>query len=166
MGFFDKVKGMIGIEDSEYDDDYYDEDGYYDNQAEEEQESYDQEDSQTATSYGTSSRVQRDDRMRRSSNVTDISSSKIKISIQEPLTYDDGPQILDDIMNRKIVILNLEMLEVDKKRQIFDFVSGGIYSLDGDVRKVTKDIFVIVPRGVEIDGKLTEQIQSKSMYQL
>ena len=157
MSFLDKVKEFIGIEEPEYDE-YYDEYDYdenFDGYVDEEESDI----SETPTSFSTSEKSRRN-------NVTDISSAKVKISIQEPLTYDDGPTILDDIMNRKIVVLNLEMLEVDKKRQIFDFVSGGIYSLDGDIRKVTKDIFVIVPRGAEIEGNLQDQLKNKSMYQL
>ena len=65
------------------------------------------------------------------------------ISIREPITFDDGTQVLDDVLKGKVVVLNLEMLEVDKKRQIFDFVSGGIYSLSGKIQKVTKDIFIL-----------------------
>lgn len=154
MSFFDKLKEAVGIEGADYDEEYYDD-----------YEDEDYENSNNTEEDVVENTISYSEPVRRN-NVTDISSSKTRISIQEPMTYDDGPDILDDIMNRKIVILNLEMLEVDKKRQIFDFVSGGIYSLDGNVKKVTKDIFVIVPRGVEIEGKLEEELQNKSLYQL
>ena len=35
------------------------------------------------------------------------------VSIREPLTYEDGKLVIDDIKSGKSVVLNLEMLEVD-----------------------------------------------------
>ncbi|MDO5027058.1 MAG: cell division protein SepF [Tissierellia bacterium] len=88
------------------------------------------------------------------------------VTIREPLTYEDGKIVLDDIMDGKSVVLNLEMLEVDKKTQIFYFVSGGLYSLNGTIQNVTKDIYVLAPHGVEIDGSLKDEISNKNLYQL
>ena len=95
------------------------------------------------------------------------SASSFRISIQEPLSYDeDGPKIVDDILDKKVVVLNLEMLEVDKKRQILDFVSGAVYALEGTVEKVSKGIFVICPKGVDIDNYVEDQISSGNYNQL
>lgn len=95
------------------------------------------------------------------------SSNNFRISIQEPLSYDeDGPKIVDDILDKKVVVLNLEMLEVDKKRQILDFVSGAVYALEGTVEKVSKGIFVICPKGVDIDNYVEDQISNGNYNQL
>ncbi|MDO5689389.1 MAG: cell division protein SepF [Tissierellia bacterium] len=161
-GLFDKLKGVIGIEEEYYDDDYE----YEEKRSAEESES-------VASSYKApeteSSYAAMDKATTKRSNIVSLQSNtydRQKINIHEPITFDDGPHIIDDIVSRKVVVLNLEMLETDKKRQIFDFVSGGIYALDGKIQKVTKDIFVIAPKDVEIDGKLKEQIQAKGFYQL
>ena len=74
------------------------------------------------------------------------------ITVHEPLTYDDAPAIIDDLRADKSVVLNFEQLDIDVKRQIFDFVNGAIYALDGDIKNVNKDIFVVAPRNVEIEG--------------
>ncbi|MDO5718549.1 MAG: cell division protein SepF [Tissierellia bacterium] len=161
-GFFDKLKGVIGLEEEYYDDDYeYESDRISEKQdipAIKSKSDYEKNDSYNYEKPTT-----------KRSNIVSLQSNSIdrtKINIHEPITYDDGPNIVDDIVARKVVVLNLEMLEADKKRQIFDFVSGGIYALNGKVQKVTKDIFVIAPKDVEIDGKLKEQIQAKGFYQL
>lgn len=166
MGLMDKLKGIIGIEDEYYDEDSVDED--YRGRS---SDDYDADDSEPTVSEKLAEPEKpsySDPSPRRGSNVVSMASSsaKMKISIQEPLAYDDGPGILDDIMSGKTVVLNLEMLEVEKKQQILDFVSGGIYSLSGNIQKVTKDIFVIVPKGVQVDGSIVDTMSSKSMYQL
>lgn len=100
-------------------------------------------------------------------NLSQSLSNKFRISIQEPISYDeDGPKIVDDILDKKVVVLNLEMLEMDKKRQILDFVSGAIYALEGKVEKVSKAIFVICPKGVEIDNYIEDQISKGNFNQL
>lgn len=89
---------------------------------------------------------------------------KPKLVIHEPITYEDGPKILDDIKNKKIVVIDFETLDNDKKKQIFEFVNGGIYSMEAQIRKVTKDIFVVAPRGVDVEGKQIENFTIKGEF--
>ncbi len=91
---------------------------------------------------------------------------KPKLVIHEPITYEDGPKILDDIKNRKIVVIDFETLELEKKKQIFEFVNGGIYAMEAQIRKVTKDIFVVAPKGVDVEGKSLDSFPIKGEYPL
>ncbi|WP_099203112.1 cell division protein SepF [Miniphocaeibacter massiliensis] len=164
--FFNKFKNLIGFGDDfdeDYDDDYYNED-YYDDRH------YDAEPKETSEVKTESKKEESYDRFKKN-NIVNIKESsattdKVKIVVHEPIMFDDAPLVLNDILSKNVVVLNLEMLEMDNKRQIFDFVSGGIYAINGKIQKVTKDIFIIAPKGVEIDGKIKDQIQSKGFYQL
>ncbi len=89
--------------------------------------------------------------------------SNMKIAVHEPLNYDDGPAIIDDIKVRKAVILNFEQLDVALKRQIFDFVNGGLYAMDAKIQKVNKDIFILAPSNVEIDG-LKDELKNRGIF--
>lgn len=94
-------------------------------------------------------------------------SSNFRISIQEPVDYDeDASKIVDDILNKKVVVLNLELIEVNMKQKIVDFVSGAVYALDGRIEKVTKGIFLICPKGINIDKAVTSQISEGNFNQL
>lgn len=92
-----------------------------------------------------------------------VSASNMIITVHEPLSYDESPLIVDDLRDFKAVVLNFEQLDVDVKRQIFDFVSGALYALDGKMQKVNKDIFILAPNNVEIDG-LKEQLKNNGMF--
>lgn len=93
--------------------------------------------------------------------------SSMRISIHEPLDYEtDAPSVINDILDKKVVVLNLEMVDADMRQRIFDFVSGAVYALDGTVERVTKGIFVISPKGVEVDSAVTEQISDGNYNQL
>lgn len=151
-GFMDKIKKFVGNED--YDDEYDDL----------EEEVVEKEKPAVSKSYVKSSTK---NTFEKNSNVVTMPNiNRFLISVREPITFDDGTQVLDDVLKGKVVVLNLEMLEVDKKRQIFDFVSGGIYSLNGKIQKVTKDIFILAPKGIDIDGKVKDQIETTGFYQL
>lgn len=100
------------------------------------------------------------------STMKESNNTKMHVTIREPLSYEDGKLVLDDIMQGRSVVLNLEMLEVEKKTQIFYFVSGGLYSLNGTIQNVTKDIYVLAPQGIEIDSETKEDLAGKNLYQI
>ena len=88
---------------------------------------------------------------------------QMKICIHEPLSYDEAPLIVDDLRLRKAVVLNFEQLDMNVKRQIFDFVNGSLYALDGKIQKVNKDIFILAPSNIEIEG-LKAELQEKGVF--
>lgn len=92
-------------------------------------------------------------------------SGNMKLVVHEPLNYEDAPKIVDDLKMRKTVVVNLEQLEQVTKRQIFDFINGGLYSLEGSIQKVTTDIFVLAPSNVEIDGNIKDELKNKGIFQ-
>ncbi|NLW22598.1 MAG: cell division protein SepF [Tissierellia bacterium] len=92
--------------------------------------------------------------------------ANMKLVIHKPLNYEDAPKIVDDLKMRKTVVVNLEQLEPDIKRQIFDFINGGLYSLEGNIQKVTTDIFILAPSNVEIDGSIKDELKNRGIFQL
>jgi cell division inhibitor SepF len=97
-------------------------------------------------------------------NVVNIhTNSNMKIVVHEPLSYEEAPEIVDDLKSRKAVVVNFQQLEANLKRQIFDFINGALYTMEGKIQKVTKDIFILAPKNVEIDG-LKEELQSKGIF--
>jgi len=57
---------------------------------------------------------------------------------------------VDSLKGRKPVIINLEMIENDSARKIFDFLSGATYALNGNVQKIAQNIFVFLPENVDV----------------
>lgn len=171
MGFWDKVKDFVGIED-----DYYEEDEFHNDYQDEkniDNIEYNISENEEVKEDSTIRFNKQDNSDAKASKVSNFSrsyenksysSNNMDVTIKEPLTYEDGKSVLDDIISGKTVVLNLEKLEMDKKTQIFYFVSGGLYSLKGSLSNVTKDIYVLVPEGVKVDGKLSKSIADKSFY--
>lgn len=89
--------------------------------------------------------------------------TNMRIVVHEPLSYDEAPGIINDLKVRKTVVVNLEQLDMVVKKQIFDFINGGLYAMEGNIQKVTKDIFIFAPNNVEIDG-LKDELKNKGIF--
>ena len=56
---------------------------------------------------------------------------------------------MDSLKGRRPIIINLEKLETEVARKIFDFMSGATYALNGNVQKVANNIFIFGERTLE-----------------
>lgn len=88
--------------------------------------------------------------------------SFVRMVVFQPQTYDDTQTIIDNLKSGKPVIINLETLNPDIAQRVLDFVGGAIYALDGNVRKVSKGIFLLAPTGVDIAGNFASDYTSNS----
>lgn len=75
----------------------------------------------------------------------------LKMVVIEPQGFDESSKLVDSLKAKKPVIINLENLETDVARKIFDFLSGATYALNGNVQKVANNIFVFAPENVSVD---------------
>lgn len=75
-----------------------------------------------------------------------------KLVLIEPKTFEECPKLVDSLKGRRPVIINLEKLETEIARKIFDFMSGATYALNGNVQKVANNIFIFAPDNVGISA--------------
>lgn len=75
-----------------------------------------------------------------------------KMIVYRPVSYEDTQNIIDNLKNRKPVIVNMEQIEVETAQRILDFMSGACYAVDGRVYKVSSRIFIVAPANVDIIG--------------
>ena len=83
--------------------------------------------------------------------------SQLRMIVIEPTSFEDSPKLVDNLKTRKPVIINLENLETDVARKIFDFLSGATYALNGNVQKVANNIFVFAPENVDVSYNQTQK---------
>lgn len=74
--------------------------------------------------------------------------------ILKPENYNECASIIDELKRKKTIVLNLENVDKDLKKLIFEFTKGGVYALEANIQKVSNDIFLIAPKGTEIEGKI------------
>ncbi len=141
----DKVWGLFGMDSAEPDE-YEDEDIYdYDNEQEEEEEKkvFNRKNNKVV-------------------NMQQGQPNAIKMVISQPTTFEQSDEICSFLKERKSVIVNLEYVNKDVARRIVDFISGGVYALDGYIQKVSNSIFLVAPSNYEITNEMArEEIKSK-----
>ena len=74
----------------------------------------------------------------------------LKLVVIEPEGFEDCSRLVDSLKSRKPIIVNLEKLDADLARKIFDFLGGATYALNGNVQKVANNIFIFAPENVAI----------------
>jgi len=84
-------------------------------------------------------------------NIVSINSGKnLKVIVCEPERFEEAQALVDHLKNRKQVILNFEATPPEVSQKIIDFISGAVYSLDGQSQQLGKNIFLFAPSSVEI----------------
>ena len=96
---------------------------------------------------------------------TTATPSQMQVVLVKPERYDDVTSIADHLNDKKTVVLNLESADRDLSRRIVDFLSGATYANHGNIKKISKGTFLIVPSGVDMMGELMlEDFEEGRMY--
>ncbi len=85
------------------------------------------------------------------------STSAFRLLVIEPESFDESAKLVDSLKARKPVIINLEKIEDNVAKKIFDFLSGATYALNGNIQKIANYIFIFAPDNVDISAKLNQK---------
>lgn len=89
-------------------------------------------------------------------------SQSVKMVISQPTNFEQSEEICSFLKEKKSVIVNLEYVNKEVARRIVDFISGGVYALNGHIQKVSNSIFLIAPTNYEITNEMArEEIKNK-----
>ncbi len=130
MGFMDKFKNMVNP-DENYEEGY-DEYGY-------EGEGYEVAETQTPganQTYGNAG-----------------AGSSIELKVIRPERFETVTQIADHLISNRTVVLNLEATNKETAKRMIDFLSGVAYSIEGNLKKVANNTFVITPGSVAVSSE-------------
>ncbi|AUI70983.1 cell division protein SepF [Companilactobacillus alimentarius] len=84
------------------------------------------------------------------------SSVNSKIAIYQPRVYSDAKVIAKQLLNNKAVIVNFNNVNDEQSKRIVDFLTGTIFALDGEIKRVGEKIFLCTPPKFEIDGSIPD----------
>lgn len=101
----------------------------------------------------------------RRDKVVDLNpANQVQMVIVKPERFEGAAEIADHLRDRRPVLLNLEQTQKDIARRLIDFLSGVAYALDGKVRKVAVNTFIITPYNVDVMGDLMDELESSNLY--
>ncbi|MBR4123874.1 MAG: cell division protein SepF [Clostridia bacterium] len=152
MGLFETIKNFITVPEDEFDDEFVD--------VEEEEETKKKVQTEAVKRVDTTPRI-----IGGKSKTVAYNPAQMQVVLVKPDRYDDVTSIADHLNDKKTVVLNLEAADRDLSRRIVDFLSGATYANHGNMRKISKGTFLIVPNGVDMMGELMlEDFEENRMY--
>ena len=77
-------------------------------------------------------------------------SGQFRMVVIEPKNIDECKKLVDNMRNFKPIIVNLERVETDMARKMFDFLNGAVYALEGTAQKINQNIYISAPKNVNI----------------
>lgn len=90
--------------------------------------------------------------------------SSCEVVVMEPRSFEEMPQAIQALRDRKSVVLNLTLLDPDQAQRAVDFVAGGTYAIDGHQERVGESIFLFTPICVQVttqSGSIHESVQAQ-----
>ena len=77
------------------------------------------------------------------------------VCVVKPTSVEDGGVIVDTLLDNRTVVINLEGIPTDTAQRIMDITFGANMALDGHFQQISRNIFIITPKSVDISGDFT-----------
>ncbi len=90
--------------------------------------------------------------------------TQLKVVVVHPESFEDSKEIADHLKTKKPIVVNLEKIDAEVAKKIIDFLSGAVYALDGNIQKISKGIFLIVPYNMGIMGDFKDELRNKVVF--
>ena len=87
-----------------------------------------------------------------------------QVVLVKPERFETAAEIADHLRARRPVLINLETTPKDVTRRLVDFLSGVAYALDGKVKKIAANTYIITPSNVDLVGDLMDELENSGMY--
>ncbi len=170
MGIFNKIRDFVGFNESvDYEYEYDEMDGQeYQNLYRDEAAPVAQDDDRNArrrvrdrtsfvnTDGSPTSPVSPVSNVSPMSNVIGMpgtSNGLSEVVVIEPRTFEEMPQVIQALRERKSVVLNLTIMDPDQAQRAVDFVAGGTYAIDGHQERIGESIFLFTPSCVQVSNQ-------------
>ncbi|MGA7932013.1 MAG: cell division protein SepF [Kovacikia sp.] len=75
-----------------------------------------------------------------------------EMCLMEPRSFEEMPQAVMALRERKSIILNLSVMDPDTAQRCVDFVAGAAFAIDGHQERLGEHIFLFTPSFVQISS--------------
>jgi cell division inhibitor SepF len=74
----------------------------------------------------------------------------VELKVVRPETYASVTEIADHLLAHRTVVLNLEATNKEVAKRLIDFLAGVAYSIDGQLKNVANNTYIITPCNVDV----------------
>ena len=90
--------------------------------------------------------------------------AQMQVVLIKPERFETAAEIADHLRGRRTVLMNLEEAPKDITRRLVDFLSGVTYAMDGNIRKVASNTYILTPPNVNLMGSQMDELEASSIY--
>ncbi len=102
---------------------------------------------------------------KRSDRVVNIhTTTQLQVILVSPEYYEASSEIADHLKDRRTVVLNLESATKENARRILDLLSGVAYAMNGQIKRIAKNTYIITPYNVDLQGDLLDELENNGLY--
>ena len=101
---------------------------------------------------------------RRGKVVNIHATTQLKVVLVKPERFENASEIADHLKDKRTVVLNLESTHKDVARRLIDFLSGVTYGVEGKIKKVSANTYIITPYHVDFEGDLIDELENNGLY--
>jgi cell division inhibitor SepF len=80
--------------------------------------------------------------------------------LMQPQSFDEMPDAVAALRERRSVILDLTMIDLDHAQRCADYVAGGAFAMDGHYRQIGHNVFLFTPNSVYISHRAPEIVEA------
>ena len=93
-----------------------------------------------------------------------LNGAALELKLIKPKQWEHVNQIADNLINKRTVVLNLEDTNKETARRMIDFLLGVVYTIEGDIKMVAANTWVITPSNVDLsqDSQLGRPAQPQN----
>ena len=88
-------------------------------------------------------------------------SPTLQVILVKPTEYTDAKKIADHLMNGRTVVLVLEDATEQTRRRIIDFLIGVAYAMNGNLKPIANQTYIVTPHDVGLVDQLVSELQGK-----
>lgn len=85
------------------------------------------------------------------------------VKVIKPQEFNEAQIVADFLKEGKTIVVNLEGIEISQAQRIIDFIGGASFAVDGSLKAISNNIFIVAPGNIEVSGDLRDEIISESM---
>ena len=164
MGFLGNVKNVLfgAAYEDDYEDDYAPEDTAQENTASDAKNETEKNATKAFDRVQSSERTET--RRDRSKVVNFQDPAKLNVVLVKPERYEEVAEIANHLREKHTIVLNLEKANREVARRILDFLSGVAYTIDGNLKMIASNTYMITPYNVNIQGDLIDELETNGLY--
>jgi len=164
MGFLGNVKNVLfgAAYEDDYEDDYAPEYTAQENTA---SDAKNETEKNTTKAFDRVQSSERTETRRDRSKVVNFQDpAKLNVVLVKPERYEEVAEIANHLREKHTIVLNLEKANREVARRILDFLSGVAYTIDGNLKMIASNTYMITPYNVNIQGDLIDELETNGLY--